>query len=420
MNRVNFTACNLTQEGAATLAALIKVQGLKRHNEAWKDSLRYGRPELDQMFGIRRITINSNPQIGDLGVKELAEAFKSDLWLKALDMQNCGITTQGADYLLDGLKFNAMMHVLDVRLNRQIDRDTLQKIMELVMINSSGSNTEYEWLDLNQSSVVSAQSPKVKTRETIPPKIKKRRTTNSSFNKKPQFNMSINSIKMKRCKSTGSVVCSKSPGGIGESKTPTSHQSSGIPWRTAARATNRYRATNCAFRNENGEYYLDEENDEDDDDDQIDEESENEDEQLQKIIENLNLEQKMMPVSDDMSQHNKFGMNHSYDDLAIDPRYASHPLMASSTFVDSDKFSNVKNKSQQRKKQPQYDAESMKLNDSRHELVSNLDKIRNASAKDLLTILQKEQELKSQLEKILIQVNIKLKIKAYSFNVFMF
>lgn len=126
------------------------MQALKRHNEAWKDSLRYGRPDLDSMFGIRRITINSNPLVGDRGVQALADAFKSDLWLKALDLQDCGITTQGANFLVDGLKFNAMMHVLDVRLNPNIDRDTLQKIMEQVMINSSGNSSEYEWMELVQ------------------------------------------------------------------------------------------------------------------------------------------------------------------------------------------------------------------------------------------------------------------------------
>ena len=59
-----------------------------------------------------------------------------------MDLQDCGITTVGANHLLEGLKFNAMMHVLDVRLNPKIDRDTLQKIMEQVMINSSGKETE--------------------------------------------------------------------------------------------------------------------------------------------------------------------------------------------------------------------------------------------------------------------------------------
>jgi len=65
LNRINFSSCELTHEGAEILANLIKVQALKRHNEAWKDSLRYGRPDLDSMFGIRRITINSNPKIGE-------------------------------------------------------------------------------------------------------------------------------------------------------------------------------------------------------------------------------------------------------------------------------------------------------------------------------------------------------------------
>lgn len=142
LNRVNFSSCNLTSVGAQILATLIKYQALKRHDEAWKDSLRYGRPELDSMFGLRRITINNNPMMGDKAAEHLAEAFKGDLWLKALDMQDCGITTEGATYLLSGLKFNAMLHVLDVRLNPKIDRDMLQKIMEQVMINSNGKDTE--------------------------------------------------------------------------------------------------------------------------------------------------------------------------------------------------------------------------------------------------------------------------------------
>ena len=55
---------------------------MKRHNEAWQDSLRYRRPDLDRMSGVRRITINSNPMIGDQGAARLAEALKDDLWLK--------------------------------------------------------------------------------------------------------------------------------------------------------------------------------------------------------------------------------------------------------------------------------------------------------------------------------------------------
>ena len=57
-------------------------QAMKRHSEAWQDSLRYRRPDLDRMAGIRRITANSNPLLGDRGAAYFAEALKDDLWLK--------------------------------------------------------------------------------------------------------------------------------------------------------------------------------------------------------------------------------------------------------------------------------------------------------------------------------------------------
>ena len=57
---------------------------MKRHNEAWRDSLRYRRPDLDSMMGIRRITVNKNPLMGDQGALAFAEALKDDLWLKGM------------------------------------------------------------------------------------------------------------------------------------------------------------------------------------------------------------------------------------------------------------------------------------------------------------------------------------------------
>ena len=46
------------------------------------DSLRYRRPDLDRMPGLRRITICKNPLINDRGAEFFAEALKDDLWLK--------------------------------------------------------------------------------------------------------------------------------------------------------------------------------------------------------------------------------------------------------------------------------------------------------------------------------------------------
>ncbi len=496
LNRVNFSSCNLTHEGAEILANLIKVQALKRHNEAWKDSLRYGRPDLDSMFGIRRITINSNPLIGDRGVFLLAEAFKSDLWLKALDLQDCGITTTGANYLLDGLKFNAMMHVLDVRLNVKIDRDTLQKIMEQVMINSSGHSTDYEWMDLTQAAAISmniATKPKgsiyylyfncyfnlnnfylnleIKSSQVVGSgshstdqtsltnshqqqqhsqnsilirKLKKRRNTNASFSKKAQFISANNSLKMKRCKSTGSVILNKSSSSnnnnLSPNQQPKHHQiqhhknyyiqqhkqdSQGIPWRTAARA-NRYRvSTNCAYRKvvasssfkSNDENY---QNDEEYDDDLDEEDAGNEesfvddalathdDDHLADNYNQNNNKENMINGAAELYETNENVIHRikpSSNSLnGVNSKEMNRlSMMASSTF-DNEKFSINNNKHQQSQR---------KQNEplTKNEIAINLDKTKNMSVKDLLVILQREQESKTQLEDMLIRVTILLFIK---------
>ncbi|PIK34843.1 putative centrosomal protein [Apostichopus japonicus] len=64
------------------MQTIAKHQSTSRHSEAWKDSLRYRRPNLDQMPGLRRITLNNNPLINDSGALYIADALKDDLWLK--------------------------------------------------------------------------------------------------------------------------------------------------------------------------------------------------------------------------------------------------------------------------------------------------------------------------------------------------
>lgn len=59
---------------------------MRRHTEAWRDSLRYGQPDLDKMAGLRRITINNNPLVGNQGAQVLAEALKDDLWVKGYSL----------------------------------------------------------------------------------------------------------------------------------------------------------------------------------------------------------------------------------------------------------------------------------------------------------------------------------------------
>nr|XP_030732823.1 centrosomal protein of 78 kDa isoform X9 [Globicephala melas] len=84
LKTVNFTGCNLTWQGADHMAKILKYQTIRRHEETWAESLRYRRPDLDCMAGLRRITLNCNTLIGDLGASAFAESLSEDLWLRGL------------------------------------------------------------------------------------------------------------------------------------------------------------------------------------------------------------------------------------------------------------------------------------------------------------------------------------------------
>ncbi|XP_036694730.1 centrosomal protein of 78 kDa-like isoform X1 [Balaenoptera musculus] len=84
LKTVNFTGCNLTWQGADHMAKILKYQTTRRHEETWAESLRSRRPDLDCMAGLRRITLNCNTLIGDLGASALAESLSEDLWLREL------------------------------------------------------------------------------------------------------------------------------------------------------------------------------------------------------------------------------------------------------------------------------------------------------------------------------------------------
>ncbi|KAM6472883.1 centrosomal protein of 78 kDa isoform 1-T4 [Liasis olivaceus] len=143
---VDFTGCSLTWRGTEHMASILKHQAMKRHGEAWAESLRYRRPDFDCMAGLRRITLNCNTLIGDRGAAVLAECLAEDMWLKALDLQQCGISSEGAKSLLDAFKSNTTLVVLDIRKNPLVDRALMKKIIEKVLMNASGTNLEYKWL----------------------------------------------------------------------------------------------------------------------------------------------------------------------------------------------------------------------------------------------------------------------------------
>ncbi|NWR76204.1 CEP78 protein, partial [Centropus unirufus] len=139
---VNFTGCNLTWRGAEHIANVLKHQAMKRHGEAWAESLRYRRPDLDYMTGLRRITFNSNMLVGDGGASAFAECLGEDLWLKALDLQQCGISNEGARSLLDALQTNTTLVVLDIRKNPLVDHVLMKNVIARVLMNGNSANSE--------------------------------------------------------------------------------------------------------------------------------------------------------------------------------------------------------------------------------------------------------------------------------------
>ncbi|KAA0198537.1 Centrosomal protein of [Fasciolopsis buskii] len=90
---------------------------------------------MDQFGGLRRITLSDNPQIGDAGSINIAEALVDDLWIKAIDLQACGLTDASARVWLSVLAGtqvkvkpsgerantgNRSLFVLDLRRNPEI------------------------------------------------------------------------------------------------------------------------------------------------------------------------------------------------------------------------------------------------------------------------------------------------------------
>ncbi|XP_057403772.1 centrosomal protein of 78 kDa isoform X3 [Balaenoptera acutorostrata] len=146
LKTVNFTGCNLTWQGADHMAKILKYQTIRRHEETWAESLRYRRPDLDCMAGLRRITLNGNTLIGDLGASALAESLSEDLWLRALDLQQCGLTSEGAKALLKALETNRTLVVLDIRKNPLVDHSVMKAVIKKVLQNGRSAKSEYQWI----------------------------------------------------------------------------------------------------------------------------------------------------------------------------------------------------------------------------------------------------------------------------------
>ncbi|KAG7201946.1 hypothetical protein KM043_004651 [Ampulex compressa] len=143
---LNLSQCDLTAECTPHLAGALRRQKLLLYHEAWKRSLRYREPDLEAMPGLRRLTLNDNPGLGDLGMIELIEAIGDSLWLKALDVQHCGLTDRIGESLLQLLDNNNTLTVLDVRQNSELNEELVDEVIRRLRENNAEGKMEYRWL----------------------------------------------------------------------------------------------------------------------------------------------------------------------------------------------------------------------------------------------------------------------------------
>ncbi|KAL2092595.1 hypothetical protein ACEWY4_012393 [Coilia grayii] len=143
---LDFSSCNITWQGAEHLATIIKHQAVRRHGTAWAESLRYRKAEFEGMSGLRRITLNGNILIGDQGAAALARELAEDLWVKAVDLQKCGLSDEAARSLLQAIQSNRCLHVLDVRCNPLVESSLVKDIITRVLLNTHGQDSQYLWI----------------------------------------------------------------------------------------------------------------------------------------------------------------------------------------------------------------------------------------------------------------------------------
>ncbi|KAJ3655630.1 hypothetical protein Zmor_014751 [Zophobas morio] len=142
---LNLSGCALTAESGEYLAKLIKYQQINRYCESWHNSLRYSDPNIQVMRGLKRITLNGNPMIGDNGLDLILNELDDDLWIKALDMQKCGITERMSTRIIDLIEYSQSLEIVDFRLNDDLSVATIEKILEILRQKHMDLNSEYQW-----------------------------------------------------------------------------------------------------------------------------------------------------------------------------------------------------------------------------------------------------------------------------------
>jgi hypothetical protein len=147
---LNLSSCELTPKGADFVMKYIKLQRIHHFSDAWASTLRYQNGEYS-MGGIQKIVLNNNPLIGDEGLKEITSELLEDTWVKEIEMQNCGITQAGAEYIINCLATNKSIKNFDVTNNTKLPETCMRQILMHFHGSDSSSFTSSSSLDSGSS-----------------------------------------------------------------------------------------------------------------------------------------------------------------------------------------------------------------------------------------------------------------------------
>lgn len=165
IEKINFSHCDLSEPSAIHISDLIKFQTINRYSEEWMRSFRY--QDLSGNAappGLKCLVLNGNIDIGDKGLQRIVMNLKNDEWIKginswyssnmhvfylmggdrytannfilfltkAVEFQNCGLTDAGGLSIIDCLKYNKTIAVLDINYNPKISKRVFNEIQKML------------------------------------------------------------------------------------------------------------------------------------------------------------------------------------------------------------------------------------------------------------------------------------------------
>nr|XP_018896541.1 PREDICTED: centrosomal protein of 78 kDa-like [Bemisia tabaci] len=149
LNTLNLAGCLITPVGANAVANLIKEHSSISSREVWSPTSHPANTEgTVNSDGLKRITLNQNPMIGDLGIDHLAMHLLDDVCLKAIDLQDCGISNIGGEIIKCVLQVNRALQIVDLRFN-DLDCIIFDEILSMLVLNNRISPVQWQWTKID-------------------------------------------------------------------------------------------------------------------------------------------------------------------------------------------------------------------------------------------------------------------------------